>query len=303
MASPDLSLDDLNGGFLGVKHLILHVDYAMALNVEYDGQPGDPQVSLISGPARCESQMIDECLAEHRDELSIRLLRCPQCASSGGADATQSARTAVRLWKPSATRARSGFGSRHGNGSDGMCPGFRHGASCPSGLSRTRYEGVAQPPELCVPLSLVFRLLLEDMQGTRRRHIRECWDHLCLGKSVGDVLPRGDTIEEKHRHYLIVRDKLTDGYNWMLGSVRQYPEFRGRVGRVSRVSTVSSGGHIAQGPRIADAGGRDGEHWARGRGIGEQYRDRKETQAEHGAGRRPCEVDCRPNEASHVCRW
>ena len=83
-----------------------------------------------------------------------------------------------------------------------------------------------QPPELCVPLSLVFRLLLEDMQGTRRRHIRECWDHLCLGKSVGDVLPRGDTIEEKLRHYLIVRVKLTAGYNWMLGAVRQYPEFK-----------------------------------------------------------------------------
>ena len=40
MVTPDLSLDNLYGGRLGVEYLMLDVDYAMVLNVECDGQPG-----------------------------------------------------------------------------------------------------------------------------------------------------------------------------------------------------------------------------------------------------------------------
>ena len=226
MANPDISLDDLNGGFLGVEHLILDVDYAMTLNVEYDGQPGDPQVSLILGPERCESQILDAYLAEHRDELSIRRLECPQCGCLG---------TSTR--EPICKNCRSPLEAVRDTSQEWLrkqawkrlqweVPGFQARSVVPKWLVGELYPGnSATPPDMVLPLSLVFERLLESMRDTKSGYIRECWNHLHLGKSIRDMLPRGETVQDKHRHYLITREKLIAGYNWLMGLAHKYPEF------------------------------------------------------------------------------
>jgi excisionase family DNA binding protein len=75
-------------------------------------------------------------------------------------------------------------------------------------------------------LSLVFERILEGMRTTRERCFRDSWDHLSLGKSVGELLPpRDETVAVKHYHYRAVQRKLIDGYKWLAIREREHPDF------------------------------------------------------------------------------
>ena len=39
------------------------------------------------------------------------------------------------------------------------------------------------------------------------------------------MLPQGRNLKERHRDYLVTRERLIAGYNWLTGIARQYPEF------------------------------------------------------------------------------
>ena len=186
----------------------------------------DAQVSLILGPERYKSQLIDACLAEQQDELSIRRLRCPQCGCLGTdrrepiCSNCDSPLETIRDTSDEWLREQAWQRLRW------EVPGFQARTIVPDGLVGELYPGNSvRPPDLVLPLSLVLERLLESMQNTRSRYIRECWDHLSLGNSVREMLPRGENVRDKHRHYLVTREKLIAGYNWLTGLAHQHPEF------------------------------------------------------------------------------
>ena len=227
MGEHELSLEAIDHGRLGIERLICYVDFAMVLNVEFDGQPENAQVSLVEQPKRYETQLIDAYLAEHGDEMSIRHLRCPDCGylTINSRETTcqncdsplEAIRDTSEMWLRDSARKRLMW----------EVPGFQAVSSVPGDLvSQVHPSGATMLSDLLLPLSTVFQQLLVSMGHTKSRYVRECWSHLCLGKSVREMLPCGDTIEQKHRHYLVVREKLTSGYNMLTGFALQYPEFK-----------------------------------------------------------------------------
>jgi len=79
--SQTLSYEAVWFGFTHLDHLILMLDFAAWVDIEFDGQPDTTSVSLLKGPQKEHDAQVDSYLAEHKGELETGYLECPTCGS------------------------------------------------------------------------------------------------------------------------------------------------------------------------------------------------------------------------------
>ncbi len=65
-----------------INRLILELDFAMWLNIEYDGELESARVNLAGEAKAAFSGVVDTYLAEHRADLITTDVRCTRCNST-----------------------------------------------------------------------------------------------------------------------------------------------------------------------------------------------------------------------------
>ena len=191
----DLSLDDIKPAVeVGVEYLILTLDYAMSLHFAYEGKPHDALVSLIQGPEQERSAAIDECLRTHREEVSVRGLRCTRCGKFGFELRECCCDTCGGQLEPEFVESEKELRGRAWERLIWSVPGTQARYIVPNWLVQELDPGNAASPAECeLPKWVVFSRLEESVASVRREYIGKCWDHLHI-KSCAVCCPRAGIL-------------------------------------------------------------------------------------------------------------
>ncbi|MFH1919784.1 MAG: hypothetical protein ABIP48_07875 [Planctomycetota bacterium] len=218
-----LSLDDIRPALLGIEQLILALDYAMWLCIAYEGKPDDAPVSLVQGPEQERSGAIDAYLRDHRDELRVKWLQCPTCKKVV-LEVSETRCNACRVALEPELASEEELRGRAWERLIWTIPGEQARYIVPTRLVQKLTPGQTVSGEYQLPKKAVLSHLVKFVRLVKDRDIGRCWEHLNI-KSPSTLVPQGANLEERHRSYLVTRERLVLGYNWLTGIARQYPEF------------------------------------------------------------------------------
>jgi hypothetical protein len=225
MKDTEPPLDEISTALLGVEYLVHAVDYAMSLHIDYERQPDDAPVSLVDVPERERSNAIEDYLAAHREELAVNWLKCPLC----GREEVDRRQTQCLICGDNLQPVLEEDEERlRGLAWDSLIwstPGAWARYIVPNWLLQKLIPGqMASAGEYKLPRRAVLTRLAKFARNVRQTYIGNIWQYLHT-REPEQLLPCGASVQERHRDYLVTREKLIAAYNWLTGIAHQCPEF------------------------------------------------------------------------------
>lgn len=209
----------------GIDYLILYLDYAIWLDIEYDRKVPNTPVSLIRAPNEERESRIDEFVAIHRERLQFKWYEC-QCGH-WERDRQLPVCPSCNLPMNALLEDEEGIRGRAWDELIYEVPGLWARFIVPCWIvQRVHIEdhSTRKLADIEFPRAIVQRKILERLEAIKNLYYQGSWERIHF-KCTSDFLPAGATIEDKFRRYRKTRVKLTAAFNWLTGFANQYPEF------------------------------------------------------------------------------